>query len=374
MNIIKENDNIFIYESVWRSKKLKKDSNNKKFPLPKQMNYWSGKKQFLIRLREILYYLNKNKKFSPNNVSNKDCLICGKKNITSKFYNISNIFWEDGLYHYIKSHNIKPSLNFIESIYRYQSQTKSTKEFKSLHSLVYDKKIMKYIKIEKNQILIMDALMKHGGYNKKYSKNDKIFRNSEHTGLLYFSNMGLEKIIVSAKTSRVDIYDPSIYLPENMKDMIKYEYIFHTHPPTPKIGGRAIYNILYEFPSISDIFHFVWHFNKGKMRGSIIITPEGLYNIRKYTFDNDKIKLQENKIYKQYLNLVEKEQRKAIDKYGLNFNTYKFYSVIAQDIDYINSINHLLKTFNLYVDYFPRKRDIKGNWFIDDIFLPINFS
>ena len=40
-----------------------------------------------------------------------------------------------------------------------------------------------------------------------------------------------------------------------------YQYLFHTHPPTPKPGGRAGEGIVYEFPSIGDILHFIDHFN-----------------------------------------------------------------------------------------------------------------
>ena len=99
--------------------------------------------------------------------------------------------------------------------------------------------------------------------------------------LLDFNNSGLEKIIISGNTSRVDANDDVIFLPKNMIDAFDYEYIFHTHPPTPKQGARANVGILYEFPSISDLFHFMDHYNEGKTQGSIVIAPEGMYIIRK---------------------------------------------------------------------------------------------
>ena len=56
--------------------------------------------------------------------------------------------------------------------------------------------------------------------------------------------------------------------------------MFHTHPPTPFPGSRVVDGILYEFPSISDIYHFADHFNAGETQGSLIIAPEGMYIIR----------------------------------------------------------------------------------------------
>ena len=76
---------------------------------------------------------------------------------------------------------------------------------------------MKYLKLDRNQILIMDALMKHGGYTRKYidKKNRNIYRFSEHAGILDFNKLGLEKLIISGKTSRIDKGDEDIYLFEH---------------------------------------------------------------------------------------------------------------------------------------------------------------
>ena len=73
-------------------------------------------------------------------------------------------------------------------------------------------------------------------------------------------------------------------MPNNVEDMFNYEYIFHTHPPTPRPGGRVNVGIVYELPSIGDVLHFIDHFNDGKISGSIVITSEGIYNIRHYYF------------------------------------------------------------------------------------------
>ena len=58
-------------------------------------------------------------------------------------------------------------------------------------------------------------------------------------------------------TNRVDKGDSEIYMPNNVDDMYNYEYMFHTHPPTPKPGGRADVGIMYELPSIGDLLHFI---------------------------------------------------------------------------------------------------------------------
>lgn len=63
--------------------------------------------------------------------------------------------------------------------------------------------------------------------------------------------------------------------------MLKQKYIFHTHPTTPYIGSRFKNGIIYEFPSIMDINHFIEHHNRGELQISMVITPEGLYIIRK---------------------------------------------------------------------------------------------
>ena len=133
-----------------------------------------------------------------------------------------------------------------------------------------------YVKITHNQMRILDALMNDGGYMKKYYDSRNNFRWSEHAGLLDFSKNKLDKIIVSAKTNRTDKYDHDIFLPLNMIEAYEYEYMFHTHPPTPKEGYRAKLGIVYEFPSISDIFHFIEHYNNGHIQGSIVIAPEGV--------------------------------------------------------------------------------------------------
>lgn len=384
MNTIILNKIPYKYEGLWRSniKQNIVDANNKLLPYPTHYDdIWEDKDTFLKILLEVQHRLQNPKNFifyKKNESYHKDCLLCDKKNITHGYYSINHIRWETGLKHYINKHNIIPSNDFIDFIYKYSNSTK-TKE--KIIGRINGKSIVKsdkkYLKIDRNQILIMDALMAHGGQKIYAQGEDKKrkkynYKYSEHTGLLDFNNTGLEKIIVSGNTTRVSPDDDDIYLPKNMAEALDYEYIFHTHPPTPTAGARAEQGILYEFPSISDIFHFIDHYNEGRTQGSIVIAPEGMYIIRKKdTNDYKKIDINEDKFYKQFIDTMWKSQKDAIAKYGSNFSLNKFYSEIAQDKSYIKNLNKVLNKYRLHVDYHARIKDTEDSWVIDTIYLPV---
>jgi hypothetical protein len=377
MNIIQFNKKRYKYESFWRMSRYKrtKDSNNNIFPWPVQRKYWQLQNSFMEKLHETEKYLRrKNKLTKYIEDKYKDCLICKQKNINTGLYELRDIRWENGLLHYIKEHNIKPSDMFIDTIFRFRTGPKILKirrltKIKGTSIVKHNKA---FLKLDRNQILILDALMKHGSkkqYVDQYNKS--FFRYSEHAGLLDFDNTGLERIVVSGNTDRVDKNDVDIFLPSNMIDMFDYEYIFHTHPPTHGIGGRAKLGILYEFPSIGDIFHFMDHYNQGKTQGSIIIAPEGCYVIKKYIKNNKKIKINEDKFFKEMMSQQRRIQTKAIKKYGIKFTSEIFYSKIAQDKTSINEFNDILKKYHMYIDYYHRIKDKIGRWIIDTIYLPI---
>ena len=128
-----------------------------------------------------------------------------------------------------------------------------------LKTKVYKKHTSRYIKINRNQIRIMESLMNDGGHSKKYyDKNNKL-RYSEHSGLLDFGKSSLQRIIINATPNISDEEDDIILLPNNIPDSFDFEYIFHTHPPTPGPISRIEDGIMYDFPSVSDIFHFIEH-------------------------------------------------------------------------------------------------------------------
>jgi len=305
-------------------------------------------KYFFDKLCEVEKFIELKK---PNSIK----IINNHKN-----YRLKGFTWSDKLKY--KKQNIPDE--FKDIIYNYHLLKENIIHFKGKIA----KK--KYVKITRNQIMILDALMIHGGYIKKYSDNTGIYRNSEHNGLLDFNNYTLNKIIVAGNTNRVDRGDEEIYLPNEMPESFEFEYMFHTHPPTPKVGGRAKYGILYEFPSAGDILYFIDHFNEGNMIGSLVMTPEGLYNIRKNTFDKTKIKINENEFFKKYKITVRDVQNSGIEKYGSDFNSYKFYSKIANDYEFINNLNNFTKLYGLTIDFYPRIK-IHGKWVVDDVYLPL---
>lgn len=235
----------------------------------------------------------------------------------------------------------------------------------------------KYIKIKQNQLLILDALLNDGGFKKKYIDKSEKTRYSEHSGQLGTQNSSIDRIIVSAKTAREDKDDTEILLPLDLYDTYDYEYFFHTHPPTPRPGGRAIEGILYEFPSVSDIFHFIDHHNSGKTIGSIVVTAEGYYIIFP-THINQKIKYDlelEDKIIDALESVSDIIQEKALQKYGATFSTDYFYETIAKDTTFLKMYNKALgkylgKQIKIVIKH--RIKDIiTEKWIIKQLNLPV---
>lgn len=364
MNILLFNDKKYFFESYWSKYKKKKDSEGNLFPeISDRVLSWN-KGSFIKKLK-LVEKTSKKELYEENSIHNK-CFLCSYREKCC-VYTANNTKWESILKHYIMIHSVRPSAEFMDFIFRYDVPPQNSLNRNSKNSRQTGRNI--YLKIKKNQINILDALMEHGGNQYYHDKsNKKIFRYSEHAGILHFDKTNLNKIIVFGNTSRVDDADTDIYLPENNQETLQYEYFFHTHPPTPSPGGRWKSGILYEFPSISDIFHYIDHNNYGKAKGSIVIAAEGMYIIRKYEDKIKKIKINEDELYETFIDLAEECQEDAIKKYT-PFTTKKFYKVIGQDLSYINKINTLLKNYNLWVDFFPRTEDSNGNWYIDSVHL-----
>jgi hypothetical protein len=366
-------------ESIWRKSKndKTKDSRGNKYPFPKEETGWSASKHFVDRLNDVQTWLDMNPNMDTTIIKERiydeclDCILCNEKCITDKKYYANSFFWENGLIHYILKHNIKPSDDFINMIYKFEI-IKDTMPIKII-GRSKAKATEKYVKIDTNQIMILDALMRHGGYTKKYidTKKKSASKYSEHAGILDLHDTGLNKIIVSGNTNRIDRGDEEIFLPNDLPEMLEYEYIFHTHPPTPKPGGRASDGILYEFPSTGDLFHFIDHFNDGQTIGSLVMTPEGLYNIRKFVPNKKPIEIDEDEFYSEMKKVFKDTQDNALLKYGTKFSSYEFYSKIAQDTSFIENINSKLNKYNITIDYYPRKKDNKGNWVVTTLYLKI---
>uniref|UniRef100_A0A6C0ADG9 Uncharacterized protein n=1 Tax=viral metagenome TaxID=1070528 RepID=A0A6C0ADG9_9ZZZZ len=373
MNLLQINNKYYKYESVWFRSKYRRDKNNKEFPRPKPKDVqWYNMSDFLEKLEQVEKFCrSKNNYEKYNKKDYHDCLICNEKNVGKGLFTMNRIRWEDSLYHYVKEHNIEPSNDFINMIFNFKNFNLITKNIGSLKSELVTTKEKMMIKLTKNQINIMDALMEHGGITKKYIDEDNnSFKYSEHAGLLDFDTKGLNKILIYGSTEKVSQSDDEIYLPRTKSDAYDYEYIFHTHPPTPKPGGRTDMGILYEFPSISDIFHFIEHYNNGYTQGSIVIAPEGMYNIRKKDFDRKKIEINRESFFNDIKVAFIEIETEAINKYGEKFTENDFYSKISQDRDFINKFNKYLNKYGINIDYYPRIK-IKNRWIIDTVYLPV---
>jgi hypothetical protein len=387
MNIIVKNQIIYYYEGIMRyNEKIYKedlDYANNPFPYPKENKKYDTE-NILNKLINIEIILSKQNKFKSYK-KNKNCPLCNQKNISTIIYNLANIHWDDGFKHFIAQHYYKPShdfINFINGLEVKNNEIHHNEE----HGHKDNKKILlrmpgiiikrekkSYINISRNQMLILDALMNDGGYAKKYIDTKQNLRWSEHAGLLDFSNKKLDKIIVSGKTQRTDKDDHEIFLPLNMIEAYDYEYIFHTHPPTPYPGGRIREGIVYEFPSISDIFHFIEHYNNGNVQGSMVIAPEGIYIIKSTLGIDDKIIINdEDKVFEELTLEMLKIQDEAIRKYGKNVTEKIFFEKISQNRKYIKKFNEKLKQYNIKIVYKPREKDKSGKWVINGLSVAVN--
>ena len=245
------------------------------------------------------------------------------------------------------------------------------KDLYKIKAKIYKKHDARYIKISKNQLRILESLYLDGSKEKKYFDSKGKLRYTEHSGLLDFGKSRLQRIIINAKQNISDKLDDKILLPENMPDAIDFEYIFHTHPSTPNPGSRVLDGILYEFPSVSDIFHFIEHHNQGKTQGSIIITPEGLYII-KCINSKLKINIQDEDYIINFLEeKVDEIQNDALIKYMNKITDNIFYKKIARDLTFIEKYNELIKDLNLKVFYKPRVL-VNKKWVLDDLYLKVS--
>jgi len=277
-------------------------------------------------------------------------------------------------YNHKHKYHLALPINFTFNGGSKESKKRYIVNFNAKHVIKYK---TRYIKFSQNQLQILDALLNDGGV-KKYVDSSNNLRYSEHSGILDFDKTKLERIIISGKSIREDDDDVDILLPLDFKDALDYEYIFHTHPPTPYPGGRAPNGILYEFPSISDLYHFSYHYNEGHVQGSIIIAPEGIYIIR-MKHDVNHIIEPPDEIADKLEKLNLKIQDLAIKKYGSTFKgpkgQEKYYNYVCQDKTFIKIFNKIVrKYFNkkMQILYKPRTYDSKTNqWIIKNLYIKV---
>lgn len=345
-------------------------SGNDKFPIPVERNSWSNKNTVIEKLSII-----ENMLISQHSIvilqEPIKCLLCGDV-ISNFIFLFENYCWYQGLRHYIKKHNIKPSSKFISYLMSHDPENinKCVKSTVMINGVLKHINNFSYIKLRENQIHLLDAVFEHGSYRPRYKeKHIQRTKFSEHLGALDIRDHKLHHVAIFG-TDRVVKNDPEIYMADAPAEIDEYEYIFHTHPSTPTPGGRVLGGILYELPSTNDLNHFIIHFNNYATQGSIVVAPEGLYIIRKYHTNKEQIKVP-HKIFKLFAKLKMKLQLDAIDKYGTKFTQDFFYETIAQDMTVINTINDFLIKYDLYIDYYPRQKNYDGDWVIGSIYLPI---
>lgn len=313
-----------------------------------------------------------------------------KKSSTKNQFNLNNHKWDTSLYNNISNNNFRPTEKFMDMIYRYNYKPKP--KLIRIKGKYYKVDNKTYLKVHKNQWLIIDSLYEHGSNKYYYSK--KQYKYSEHAGLLDFNKGILSKIIIYGNTTQINKEMDEIFLPGSLNDAPLYEYMFHTHPASPYPGGRVDKGMIYELPSIGDIFNFIDNHNKGKTQGSIIVAPEGVYVIAGIKGGLKSIKVNEDALYEGYIALVSEIQFEVIENYDLwefkdavspslsppvspslspPIQLDVFFNEIVKDLDkYIDKINKLLNKFKLKLLFYPRIKDIPTNrWIIDTIYLPV---
>ena len=290
------------------------------------------------------------------------CKKCKKTFNKSYIFNNKIIFTEYDIHNYLKHGFI--NIEIYENICNID-----TKEFD-----------INFFIMHTNNSNIMDGLYEEGS-NKIYIEtnkninNSKIERYSEHYGFININSNKIKKIDILSK-NRIDKDDPTIFLPKENIDTFNMNYIFHTHPRGLDYGKRDEYLKIYEFPSISDIIHFIDHHNFGKLIGSIVITPEGLYNIRKYNFNKNKIKIDTDIFINKIEDIICTLEEDILQRYSeyLEISDTKtfFYNNIANNIVFIKIINEELEKYDIAIDYYSRilfKNTEK--YIFPNIYLPI---
>ena len=113
------------------------------------------------------------------------------------------------------------------------------------------------------------------------------------------------------------------------------------------------------------------HFNSGETQGSIVITREGVYNIRALNMREKKLNINDNSLYRSLQKIFNRVQDDAIKKYGTKITKDIFYKEVAQDITHIDAVNKVLKKYFITIDYFPRIKTKNNRWVLDSMLLPV---
>lgn len=321
---------------------------------------------FIDKLREIenhvkKFYLPNIKKTHPSSIKNSP-------SGSQEYYRLGNIFWPTDTIDVMNHQKSYPSQYFIDIILNTTiiSGNITNPPIQLTHNLIPH---FKYINLDHNKLLILDALMKQGS-QPNYENNNK-YIYSEHSGAITLRNNIVDNVIVFASSNRTDYNDDNIFLPKNNPMMERYEFLFHTHPNTQILGGRINEGIIYEFPSANDILNFVKYHDSGILQASIVVSAEGTYVIRQIYYQKN-YNLDTKFYYflrKYILKLENKALKKFADIQAKISDPDIFYKFVSQNFKYIGLYNKYLEPYNIFIEYYPR---IKKNdtWML----APINLQ
>ena len=302
------------------------------------------------------------------------CPLCGKLVRDNRTYYYREMVWDGALIHQIMRHGWHPSELFTDFVVAATiSIDRNNGSVRIAGRRTANQNGTHHLTIDRNQWHIMDALMLAGGKRQWLDKHNRE-RFSEAVGFLEpdASGSSVERIVLG-RADMVDQNDTTILFPDPLKGLEEHEYYFHTHPPTPKPGARVSEGILYEMPSPDDLMHFVNNLAYGSTRGSIVLAPEGVYilTVRRNKQQKDIVTLPES-AYEDYLDVVIDVQKQAIAHFGIKrvVSQQVFYEKVAQDTQWAQKVDRLLKKWGLRLHYKPRSF-INGSWIIDGGALPL---
>lgn len=300
------------------------------------------------------------------------CPLCSNT-VRNRVYEYHAMRWSSVLMHQITVHHWRPSRMFIDFIIGTTVAINRDDSSIVLAGTHGRTTTAPTVTIGYNQWAILDALMLAGGKRKWHNPTDarkKMY--SEIVGYLTLEPSGTTTAvsnIVLGRSDVVDAQDNTILFPTPLEGVSEHKYYFHTHPPTPTVGARVRDGILYEFPSPSDIQHFVIQQSYGKTKGSIILAPEGVYVIMRYARRDLVVP---DDTYAQYQRLIERIQSQSLRELKIHTVPSRrvYYSRVVPVTRYATMIDTFLKTIGLRLLYYPR-RCVNSKWIMTDVTLPL---
>lgn len=226
---------------------------------------------------------------------------------------------------------------------------------------------MEYITLEYNTLLSLDGLHKQGSRPRYLHEHEYLY--SEYAGVILLNdNHALEGFIIITESTRIDQKDAELFMPVNHALFEKHAFLFHTHPKHMQ-GPRVHDGIVYEAPSVSDIYNFMYYHDRFQCQASLIIAPEGMYVIRSLREpDRCHIPAKHYNRLQSHFMQVEKSALKTFD-HDRMLDTHYFHQIIAYQGIYFNEQrNALLHRYNLHIEYYPRVY-MNHEWYLKRIFL-----